>query len=127
MSKSQPLFNIFENVISKTQSRATAEWSVCSTINYLMTVATTHFFECETNDSSVQHPLKRDLTIEEVVLWDLCEKYYSIMHATPEEISNNNIPQKKLTPVFPSLITSTDKMSFFATNSVVNGKHKTFI
>ena len=56
MIKGKPNVNIVSNVAGKTESRITAEWSVRSTINYMVAVATTHFFQAE---GTVLHPLKK--------------------------------------------------------------------
>ena len=44
--KSQSVFNLYNDVGNKTESRATAEWSIRSTICYLMAVACNHFIPC---------------------------------------------------------------------------------
>ena len=40
---------------------------------------------------------------------------------------NGKTSNIKLVPILPNLITSTDEMSFFASNQPVNGKERLFI
>ena len=55
--KAQCLFNIYNNVGNKTESRAIAEWSLRSTLAYTMTVITNHFIP--SNSPTYLHPKKK--------------------------------------------------------------------
>ena len=116
--KAQGIFNVFDSIANKTEARAIAEWSQRSTISFLFTVAISHFLYDLT--PTVYHPKKKDLSKESVLLWNLVEKY----HAKMLGISTSKC---KMIPVLLNLITSTNKITIFATSSIVDGKELLYI
>ena len=64
-------------MINKTESRAIAEWSLCSTLAYTMIVACNDFIP----DISPLyfHPKKKDLNKDALKLWDIVELSYNKM------------------------------------------------
>ena len=118
MIKAQDVFNIHGSIGNKTKSRAVAEWSIRSTISFLMTVGVSHFLP--DINPTVYHPKKKNLSEESALLWNLVESYYNKMIG---DESNST----KLLPVLPNLVTSTDKITIFATSSIVNGKESFYV
>ena len=52
------MFNIYESLVGKTETRMIAEYSMWSTINYLMTIAMSYFVEAiPTKHHSKKHEL----------------------------------------------------------------------
>ena len=75
--KAQDIFNIYSEVGNKTESRAVAEWSLCSTVAYTMVVAVNHFIP--NVPKTVFHPKKKDLCAQSVEMWDCVEAAYNKM------------------------------------------------
>ena len=73
--KSQCVFNLYNNVNNKSESRITAEWSIRSTLAYTLIVAVNHFIPL--SQPSIYNPKKSDLNDEALELWNLCEKSYN--------------------------------------------------
>ena len=117
--KSQSIFNVHDNVLNKTQSRVIAEWSFRSTISFLMAILATHYIPDVS--STAVHTRRRDLSKEALQTLEMVERQYNKM------IGNERNMVKKLTPVLPNLITSTDKVTIFASSSVIHGKDSYYI
>ena len=106
-------FNIMNKVSNKTQSRCAAEFSVRSTIAYMMTVVTTHFINAKPSifhskhNEIKKHPLY-------LLLSELNKKTLGV------QLDESQLVE--LTYVLPHLITSTDECSLFITNQVINNK-----
>lgn len=116
--KSQSVFNIHSSVSNKTQARAAAEWSICSTILYALTVACTHFIRDVTVTDF--HPKRKDLSEESLEMWNKVEMEYNKMIGNEQ----NDV---KLQPILPNLITSTDEVTVFVTASVLHGKESFYL
>ena len=115
----QDVFNLERYLQPKTESRAAAEWSIRSTISYIMTVAVTHFIAL--SKPSPYHPKKnKELNKEAVKLWNLAEKSYN------KTIGNEGC-SIALLPILPNLITSTDEVTIFATSSIINNKESSYL
>ena len=54
MIKSQCVFNLYDTISNKTESRAIAEWSIRSTLAFTTVVACTHFLLFATNTHFIQ-------------------------------------------------------------------------
>ena len=113
MIKAQCIFNLYDNVSNKTESRAVAEWSVRSTLAYATAVACTHFIP--NASSTYYHPKKKDLNKDAVELWNLAEVCFNKMIG-----NNSNI--ESLVPVLPNLVTTTDEVTIFATDGKIHSK-----
>ena len=83
-----------------------AEWSIRSTIAYLICVAVTHFLPGI--EPSPYHPKRTDISEDGMLMLELAEYQYNKM------INNTDKPIK-LIPVLPNLISSTDEVTIFAT------------
>lgn len=116
--KAQSIFNLYKSVGNKTESRHTAEWSIRSTIAYMMVVAATHFLPGVT--PTKYHPKKKDLSPKSLQMWENVEKAYNKMLG-----NDSNLVQMQ--PVLPNLITSTDEVTIFATFATVNSKESLYI
>ena len=112
---SHPTLNIQTVVSNKTESRSSAEWSVRSTISYLMVVLSTHFVHAE---PSSFHPKRSTLDPSVAAVWNLVEKEIN------KSLSINDIDAaiKQLIPVLPHLVTSTDETTVFITSQLINNK-----
>ena len=106
-------FNVQEKVSNKTESRSTAEFSVRSTIAYMMVVLTTHFTNAPL---SKFHSRLKDLSNNPLyaLMKDLNKKMLG------SELSDDELRQ--LIYVLPNLITSTDECSLFITNQTICNK-----
>ena len=117
--KAQCIFNIYDAVGNKTESRAIAEWSLRSTLAYTMIVTANHFIP--NIEPNYFHPKKKDLTKDALELWNVAENCYNKM------IGHDDNTKVKLFPVLPNLVTSTDEVTIFATCGIVNNKETFFI
>ena len=108
-----PQFNIMNTVSNKTESRSAAEFSVRSTISYMMVVATQHFINAK---PSVFHSKHADIKKNSlyILLNELNKKTLGV------KLNQNQL--EELTYVLPHLITSTDEFSLFITNQIINNK-----
>ena len=118
--KAQCIFNIYDTVGNKTESRAIAEWSLRSTLSYAMIVTANHFIP--NISQNYFHPKKKDLSKEALELWNIAEDSYNKMIGHTDAAS-----KVKLYPVLPNLVTSTDEVTIFATCGIVNNKETFFI
>ena len=116
--KSQCIFNLFDNISNKTESRHVAEWSLRSTLCYTAIVACTHFIPSV--ESTTYHPKKRDLNKDAVQLWNLVEKAYNKM------IGNDKIVET-MVPILPNLLTTTNEVTIFATAETIHQKESFYI
>ena len=106
-------FNIMSKVSNKTESRAAAEFSVRSTISYMMVVVTQHFINAT---PSVFHSKHADIKKNPL---------YVLLHDLNKQslgVEFNEKELEELTYVLPHLITSTDEFSLFITNQIINNK-----
>ena len=112
---SHPSFNIQTTVSNKTESRSSAEWSIRSTISYLVVVLATHFVYAE---PSQFHPKLNSIDSSIAEVWKMVKlennKVLSIEGIT-------NIVET-LIPVLPHLVTSTDETTVFITSKMINNK-----
>ena len=104
--KSQCIFNLYDTVANKTESRRAAEWSLRSTLAYSTIVACIHFIPLDS--PSKYHVKKSDLNPEATKLWHLAETCYNSM------IGDVSL-KKNLYPILPNLLTTTDEVTIFAT------------
>lgn len=111
--KSQCVFDIYDTVANKTESRAVAEWSLRSTLAYTMIVACNHFLP--NIEPTYFHPKKKDLNKDAIALWDIAELAYN-------KLIGNSSSKEKRFPVLPNRVTTTDKVTIFATAGAVNFK-----
>ena len=116
--KSQCVFSLYNNVNNKSESRVTAEWSMRSTLAYTAIVAVNHLIP--PSQPSIYHPKKSELNHDAQELWSLSESCYNCM-------IGNSITKKKLYPVLPNLITSTNEVTIFATTGTVDSKESFYI
>ena len=116
--KSQCIFSLYSTMANKTESRSVAEWSLRSTIAYAAVAACNHFIPL--TQLTPFHPRKKDINKEEVILWNLVERYYNNM------VGNTHNPTK-MAPVLPNLVTSTDKVTIFATAGEIFKKDKFYL
>ena len=116
--KAQSVFDIYDSVSNKTESRAVAEWSLRSTLAYTMIVACNHFLP--NTSCTCYHPKKKDLNKEALLLWKIVESSYNKM------IGNTGI-REELVPVLPNLVTTTDEVTIFATAGTVHNKESFFV
>ena len=110
-----PSFNIQTAVSNKTESRSSAEWSVRSTVSYLMVVLATHFVRAE---PSPFHPKQNSLDPIVAAVWKIVEE------ENMKSLSVHTINKclEKLIPVLPHLVTSTDETTLFITNMIIKNK-----
>ena len=120
MIMSNPVFNIQSVVSNKTESRSAAEWSIRSTISYLMVVLATHFVRAE---PSAFHPKMNSLDPEILAAWELVEE----VNGKSLSIHSINNSIEKLIPVLPQLVTSTDETTLFITSQIINNKEVWFL
>ena len=106
-------FNIMGSVSNKTESRAASEYSVRSTVSYMMVVLTTHFINAK---PSVFHSKHKEITKHPlfILLKSLNRKCLGVQ-LTNEQLVN-------LTYALPNLITSTDECSLFISTQKINNK-----
>ena len=116
--KAQCIFNLYDNVSNKTESRAVAEWSLRSTLAYATVVTCTHFLSNAT--STYYHAKKKDLNPDAVELWNLAELCFNKM------VGNTN-KHETLLPVLPNLVTTTDEVTIFATDGKIHSKESFFL
>ena len=117
---SNPKFNIQTAVSNKTESRSAAEWSVRSTISYALVVLASHFVRAE---PSPYHPKMNSLDPEISAVWELVEE----TNNKSLSIDPIDITIKKLIPVLPQLVTSTDETTLFITSHIINNKEVWFL
>ena len=67
--KSQGIFSLYSSVSNKSESCAVAEWSLCSTISYLMAVRCVHFIPAI--EQIMYHPKKKKLSKDKLELWNI--------------------------------------------------------
>lgn len=104
--KAQFIFNVYETVGNKTESRMVAEWSLRSTLAYAMVVASNHFIP--NIEPTIYHPKKKDLNPDAIELWVIVENSYNkLISSTP----SNKV---SLYPVLPHLVTMTNEVTIFA-------------
>ena len=106
-------FNIFNSVSNKTESRAAAEFSVRSTVSYMLVVVTTHFINAK---PSIFHSKHKELTKSPLYLLldQLNRKALGVKLCTASI--------QHLTYVLPNLITSTDEYSLFISSQKIMNK-----
>ena len=112
---SHPSFNIQTAVSNKTESRSSAEWSVRSTISYLLVVLATHFIRAE---PSSFHPKLASLDPLIAEVWKIVEEE----NDKTLSIHTINKCMEKLIPVLPQLVTSTDETTMFITSTIIKNK-----
>ena len=115
--KSQPKFNIFSQVHTKTENRAISEWSLRSTISYALAVTTSHFIPAP---RTRYHITKEELPDSSVHLWNLAEQQYNKVNIASSDPQHPNY--QSLVPVLPNLLTTTDEMTIFVTPTIIDGK-----
>ena len=104
-------FNIMDTVSNKTESRSAAEFSIRSTISYMMVVLSAHFINAPPSEFHTKH---KDIQKTSV---------YKLLEQLNKEAMGYCMPDDQLihlTYVLPNLITSTDESSLFITNKVIN-------
>ena len=84
--KSQCVFNMYHSLGNKSESRATAEWSIRSALEYASIVAVNHFIP--NVEPTIYHPHKNDLCPDAVKLWNISEKCYN------KTIGHNTVIEK---------------------------------
>ena len=118
-----PELNVMKSVSNKTESQAAAEFSIRSTICYLLVVLTTHFVRAK---PTKYHRQPIDMMSNPV---------YSLIHKLNTETLgiNESLNGKDdyvvdpLIPVLPRLITSTDECTIFVSNKVISNKDDWYI
>ena len=106
-------YNIQERVSNKTESRSAAEFSVRSTISYMMVVLTTHFINAP--------PSKFHTKVKELENNPL----YTLIRKLNKEVLGSVLTDDELNQliyILPNLITSTDECSLFITNQKIRNK-----
>ena len=111
----QKVFNILASISNKTESRHTAEWSIRSTICFVMAVAVLHFIPFI--KPTEYHMKKKDIGEDGLELWTGVERLYS-------KIFQKNV---SVVPVLPNLVTSTDKTTIFLTPNKIYDKEKVYL
>ena len=106
------------SVSNKTESHAAAEFSIRSTICYLMVVLTTHFIRAK--PTKYHHQLK-DLLSNPV--YCLVRKLNEGILGINGNVDIDNKTVQDLIPVLPRLVTSTDECTVFVSYKVINNKH----
>ena len=106
-------FNILTNVSNKTKSRTAAEFSVRSTVSYMMVVLTTHFVNAK---PSLFHSRHKEVTKNP--LYQLLQK----LNKSTLGIKLNEDQLEALTYILPNLITSTDECSLFISSQKIHNK-----
>ena len=121
--QSIPELNIMQSVSNKTESRAAAEFSIRSTICYLLVVLTTHFIRAKPTKYHRQH---KDLMSNPV--YSLIRKLNCATLGINQTLDDsNNVIVEELIPVLPRLITSTDECTIFVSNKVISNKDEWYI
>ena len=118
MIKSQRVFNVHNNVLNKTQTRAIAEWSFRSSIAYCIAVLCTHYLPDV--DPSPYHPKRKDLSKEALNTLLMVEKQFNRIIGNPSK-------SVTLIPILPNLITSTDEVTIFASSSPIHNKDSFYV
>ena len=106
-------FNIFTSVSNKTESRYVSEFSIRSTISFLLVVLTTHFIR---GVPTVFHKSKKEL--EKNPTWKLAHELNKKVLGIGDTIDM----MQQFIHVLPHLITSTDECSLFITTQIINNK-----
>ena len=101
--------NIHTCVSNKSESRSIAEYSIRSTITYLMVVLTTHLFRAEPHPFSM--PMK---TLENDPLYSLIKELNDKVLGADKLTSKDDKPLP-LTHALSNLLTTTDECSMFIT------------
>ena len=99
-------FNMFTSVSNKTESRAVAEYSIRSTISFLLVVLTTHFIRA--TPTKFHKPRKE---MEKNKTWQLVME----LNRKVLGLSNSVDVLHQFIHILPHLITSTDECSLFIT------------
>ena len=120
--QSIPEFNVMENVSNKTESRAAAEFSIRSTICYLLVVLCTHFVRAK---PTKYHCQQKDLMSNPV--YCLVRKLNSETIGINDELDVDNEIVEEFIPVLPRLVTSTDECTIFVSNKTINDKDNWYI
>jgi hypothetical protein len=108
-----PEFNMMKKVSNKTESRHSAEWSVRSTISYLMVVLCTHYINAEpTKYHKPFSELMKDPTYK--LIYELNREVLGIDEFTESSYH--------LTHALPDLVTTTDEVTLFVSSEVIEGK-----
>ena len=116
----QKVFNIYNSILRKTESRATAEWSYRSTICFAMANAVSHFLP--NVKPSEYHRKKKEVEEDGRELWDFVEReHYKIINKTSEE---GTVP---CIPILPNLITSTGETTIHATPSKIFDQKRIYL
>ena len=106
-------FNSHTSVSNKTESRFASEFSIRSTISFMLVVLSTHYINAQPTkyhrptsmlEKDPIYMLIKKLNKEVLGITDLCGKDYFLTH------------------VLPSLITSTDECTVFISSKIINGK-----
>ena len=106
------------SISNKTKSCAAAEFSIRSTICYLLVVLTTHFVRANPTKC---HRQPNNMMSNPV--YNLLHKLNSEMLGINDTLNgNNNTVVDPLIPVLPRLITSEDKCTIFVSNKVISNK-----
>ena len=106
-------FNVFNSVSNKTESRSVSEFSIRSTISFLLVVLTTHFIR---GIATVFHKPKKEM--EKSKLWKLVNSLNEKILGISQDVDIG----MQLLHILPHLITSTDECSLFITTQVINKK-----
>ena len=106
-------FNIFGSVSNKTESRSVAEFSIRSTISFLLVLLTSHFIRAVPTKF---HKPKKEMEKNET--WQLVHKLNSKILGVTDSLSVLD----QFIHVLPHLITSTDECSLFITTQIINNK-----
>jgi len=112
--RSSPNMNVFANANSKTETRGTAEWSIRSTIAFVMAVASSHFISEE--HRSEYHP-------------DISTCDYDDLPAGAKAMKDlvEEMRGERVIPILPKLVTSTDATSIYCTPETLNKPEDWFI
>ena len=118
----EKVFNIFSSIISKTESRVAAEWSIRSTIAYAMVVAVTHFLPFI--QPTEYHRKKKEICENGQLLWRLVEKAYTKILNKGCDTYTKDV---QVVPVLPNLITSTDETTIYCTPTKIFDKERIYV
>ena len=106
-------FNTYSTVSNKTESRMAAEFSIRSTLSYMMVVLSTHYINAEPSRYHVPQSILDE------------DPIYKIIKQCNQEALGvnefNDIPYH-LTHVLNHLVTSTDECTLFISSEIINNK-----
>ena len=106
-------FNMFNSVSNKTESRSVTEFSIRSTVSFLLVVLTNHFVR---GIPTLFHKPKKEM--EKSKVW----KSVNRLNKKNLGISESMNIAEQFIHVLPHLITSTDECSIFITTQIINKK-----